>query len=358
VNENALKLTVYFGESDHVDGHRVSDRLHDCYHRHELRSAILLRGLEGFGVKHQLHTQRLLTLSEDLPLVSIAVDTRERVERAVEEVAGLLPAGLCTLERARLLSGQLGEVRLPEELHEATKLTVYLGRSEQIDGRPLFVALVELLRNHGLAGATALLGVDGMAHGERQRARFFARNTDVPLMVISVGPGEAIARALPAIGELVPRPLLTLERVRLCKRHGRRLAEPRHLPEHDDAGLAVWQKLMVYADEQAHHAGRPLYVELVRRLRAAGAAGATSVRGIWGFSGEEEPHGDRLFALRRRVPVVTSLIDRPERIQQWWRIVDELTDETGLVTSELVPALQAISPQRVSGGLRLSRLHL
>ena len=52
------------------------DLLVDLYERHGLAAAILVRGTEGFGIKHRLHTQRMLTLSEDLPLVSIALDAR------------------------------------------------------------------------------------------------------------------------------------------------------------------------------------------------------------------------------------------------------------------------------------------
>ena len=45
-----------------------------------------MRGVEGFGAKQHLRTDRLLTLSEDLPLVSVAVDTRARIEAALAEV--------------------------------------------------------------------------------------------------------------------------------------------------------------------------------------------------------------------------------------------------------------------------------
>ena len=65
----------------------------------------------------------------------------------------------------------------------------------------------------------------------------------------------------------------------------------------------MWQKLMVYACEQSRHDGRPLHIELLRRLREAGAAGATSLRGIWGYHGDHTPHGDTFWQLRRRVPV-------------------------------------------------------
>ena len=89
--------------------------------------------------------------------------------------------------------------------------------------------------------------------------------------------------------------------------------------------------------------------------RESDAAGATSIRGIWGFHGEHEPHGDRFLQLRRHVPVVTIVIDTPERIARSFQIIDELTAEHGLVTSEMVPAATAMSETERRGGLRLAR---
>ena len=140
----------------------------------------------------------------------------------------------------------------------------------------------------------------------------------------------------------------------MCKRDGVRLSEPSPLPRSDPSGLGVWQKLMVYAGEQARHAGRPLHHQLIRALREANADGATSLRGIWGYHGDHAPHGDAFRQLRRRVPVVTIVIDTPERIRRCFQIVDELTDETGLVTSEMVPAFHATGAARERGGLRLA----
>ncbi len=190
---DSLKLTVYFGESDRV-GHRlVSDELLDVFERAGLQAAVLMRAVEGFGIKHKLRTQRFLTLSEDLPLVAVAVDRREAIEGVLAEVKELVGGGLITLERARLSHGESIDAGLTEALHEETKLTLYLGRDERSGNRPAYVEVVEHLRRHGLAGATVLLGVDGLMHGHRQRARFFARNASVPLMVVSVGPAERIA---------------------------------------------------------------------------------------------------------------------------------------------------------------------
>jgi PII-like signaling protein len=343
---DALKLTTYLGERDRAGDRFLADALVDLYARHRLRTSLVLRGVSGFGVKHHLHTDRLLTLSEDLPLVSVAVDEPGRIEALLDEVVDRSGDGLITLERARFAGAAVAGAE--------TKLTVYVGRGERAGGRPAHVAVVEALHRHGVAGATVLLGVDGTANGERRRARFLAANAEVPLMILAVGAGERIAAALPELRARRPEPVLTVERVRVCKRDGRRLAAPEPVSGTDPSGLAVWQKLMVYCGEQSRHGRRPLYVELVRALRAAGAAGATSLRGIWGYHGDHAPHGDRFLQLRRRVPVVTAIVDTPERIGRWFAIVDELTDETGLVTSEQVPALRAAGPGIARGGLRLA----
>ncbi len=220
---------------------------------------------------------------------------------------------------------------------------------------PAFVAIVDLLRRRGLHSATVLLGVDGTAHGVRERARFVGANVQVPLMIIAVGPGAELGPVVPEVGGLLARPLLTLERVRICKVDGRRLAAPHELPGTDDAGLRTWVKLMVHADHDTRHAGRPLFVEIVRRLRAAGAGGATVVHGIWGYHGNRRPQGDRLLSLRRHVPSTTIVVDAPERIGAWFGIIDELTDQGGVVTSELVPAFRARGAWGETGGLQLAR---
>jgi PII-like signaling protein len=264
--------------------------------------------------------------------------------------------GLVTLERARLLSGEIGAAQLPEELGEATKLTVYLGRQERVVRTPAFVAICDLLYRRGIAGASVLLGVDGTRAGRRFRAKLLGRNAEVPMMLIAVGSGEKIAAVLPELGGLLDDPLITLERVRICKRDGELLSTPHELPGTDEHRLALWQKLMIYTSGSAVHQGHPLHLEIIGRLqRETDAAGATVLRGLWGFHGDHAPHGDRVFQIRRHVPVCTIVIDRPERIAHSFQIIDEITSEHGLVTSEMVPAAQAMSESETRGGLRLAR---
>ena len=358
MNADCQKLTSYFGERHRSEGAFVADSLLELYGRHQIAASVLLRGTEGFGLKHHLRTDRYLTLSEDLPLIAVAVDTRPRIEAVLAETLRLNRTGLVTLERARLLAGAIGPVRLPEGLHEATKLTVYLGRQERVDRMPAFIAVCDLLHRRGIDGATALLGVDGTAHGRRERAAFFSRNAEVPMMIVAVGSGERIGGVLPELGALLRQPLLTLERVRICKRDGQILASPQAVPGADEHGMALWQKLMVYTSEAHRHHGQPIHRAIVRRLRSAGISGATTQRGIWGFHGDHAPHGDRLLQLGRHVPAVTIVIDTPGRISAAFSVIDELTSERGLVTSETIPAMRASAGDRHRGGTRLASHHL
>jgi PII-like signaling protein len=342
VNEDSLKLTSYFGERQRTaDNGFAADALLDLYGRRGVATSILLRGAEGFGVRQHLRTDRSESLSHDLPLTAVAVDTRSRIEGLLEPTVDLLRSGLVTLERARLLTGDLETVVPGQAPDEEAKLTVYVGRQERVYRVPAFVAVCDLLHRRGIAGATALLGVDGTAHGERERAAFFSRNAATPMMIIAVGSGTKIARVLPELGGLLRQPLLTLERVTICKRDGTLLCRPPAVadsrPATDGTGQPVAHKLMVYTSEAALHDGQPIHRAIVRRLRAAGISGATTQRGMWGFHGDHLPHGDRLLQLGRRVPAVTIVIDTPERIRAAFDLIEDLTAEQGLVTCETIP---------------------
>ena len=301
------KLTVLFGESDRVDMQLLSDVLMRECAAHGIHASVLLRAAEGFGIKHQLHTDRLLTLSEDLPLAVVAIDERETIRELADRVAPLVSGGLVTVEAATPAGGTTDT--------EAVKLTILVSRRDPTED------LVEGLRRAGMDAAAVLLGLDGTIDGTRRRARFFSANGDVPALVVATGPAAA-ARGF-AGGRFA-----TIERIVVCKRDGELLADPRV-----EAPAGWWQRLSIHSHQD---------LQLVRRLRLEQAAGATALHGVWGFSGAVPPHGDRFLALRRTVPVLTVVVDRPESVARWWPAVDELTHRAGVVTSELVPDARPI----------------
>lgn len=341
-----LALSAYFGERDRSGGRSCAQALLDLYEHRGLRSSILLRGSEGFGLVHHRQTEALLLLSEDPPLVSVAWDERETVQAVVPEVDRLLERGLITLERV-----SLGPAHRP--LGSEAKLTVLLDRGQRTAGAAAAPALIDLMQRRGLAGAMVMLGVDGTAAGQRHRAHFLGGNRRVALMVVGVGETACVAGLTSELERMLPGALCRVSPTRVLKRDGQRLMDPALPEDKDPDGSDAWHKLSVYSGVQARHEGRLLHPALVRQLRDGGARGATTVHGVWGYHGRHRPYGDRSLALRRHVPTVTVVIDRPAAMRRWWTVVDRLTHETGLVTGETVPALRSRAPGLEHGSLAL-----
>jgi PII-like signaling protein len=350
-----LKLDVYFGDALTSGRKLASDALMECFARHRVEVAALYRGIEGFGIGRRIHTERFADISTDLPLVAEAIDTRERIESVLADVDATVDKGLVTLEHSHLAVGeQVRHADFPDGVGDAGRLTIYCGRGERTNGIASYRALVELLRRNGAGGATVLLGVDGMHDGRRRRAGLLSRNVDVPMATIAVGSREVLRPVLAALPDVLRRPVANLERIAVVKHDGEYL-EP--LPLVADTGEGdppVWMALRVYTRQSAGTAGRAIYTTLTRRLRAAGVAGITTLRGEWGFSSDERPFGDRLGTIASHVPTYTVFVDRPAKIAETWPIVDEITAEHGVVTAALVPAYRERAQGVAHGRLSLS----
>ncbi len=356
---DALKLWVYFGDSQLTGTELTSDALMDCMARHQVAVSALCRGIEGFGLNRRIHSERFPDVPTDLPLVGCAVDSPERIHALLPDVDRVVADGLVTLEGARLAAGdELADAAFPDGPGRAAELTVYCERTERA-GRaagPAYREAVEILRRHGAAGATVMLGVDGTYHGSRRRATFHSRRRNAPLMIISVGRRETLAAALPALRAALERPIVTLEAVAQCKHDGELLEGLPTAPDRDRDGLGVWQTIRIYTRQSAQVNGRALHTELARRLREAGAAGVTTVGGHWGFSSSEPPHGDRFARLKSRAPTYTTYVDRAGKVAELWPIIDDLTSQHGLVTSRFVPAYRERRGALTHGGLRLAAI--
>ena len=104
---DCLKLASYVGVRHRSGGQFTADALIDLYREQQIAASILFRGMQGFGLKQHLPIDRSLTLSEDLPLMVVAVDARPRIEAVLAQTMALAGPGLITLERARLLDSDL-----------------------------------------------------------------------------------------------------------------------------------------------------------------------------------------------------------------------------------------------------------
>jgi PII-like signaling protein len=243
-------------------------------------------------------------------------------------------SGLVTFRRARFLSGDIDPVGWGDDAAGQARLTVYLSRRDHVYQVPAAEVICELLHRRGAAEAFVLPAIIGTLRDHDDPRSWFASRSAAPVMVVAIGPGARLGLALPELGGLLRRPLVTLEQVRLCKRAGQLVGLPPATPDADAGGLPLWQRLTVYAPRAARHDGRPVHRAITRRLRDAGVS-RTTLHGTWGFGGGHAPLG------RRDVPSLTIVIGTPERIQPAFSVIDEVTGSQALVTCETVTVSRA-----------------
>jgi PII-like signaling protein len=100
----ALRLTVLVGEADQAHHRPLYTEVVHRAHQAGLAGASVFRGVEGYGRSSHIHTTRLLSLSEDLPVAVVIVDTAERVRAFLPQLDGLVTDGLVLVEDVEVVS--------------------------------------------------------------------------------------------------------------------------------------------------------------------------------------------------------------------------------------------------------------
>ena len=98
-------------------------------------------------------------------------------------------------------------------------------------------------------------------------------------------------------------------------------------------GQALLVRIYIGESDQWH--GQPLYHAIVERLRAAGAAGATVLRGIEGFGAHAHLHTTRILRLSEDLPVLIEVVDEEERMRALLPELDAMVGD-GLITVERI----------------------
>ncbi len=94
----ALRLTIFVGETDQWHHKPLYTEIVHRAHRLGLAGASVFRGIEGYGATSRIHTTRILSLSEDLPLAIVIVDDEQRIRDFVPQLDELVTEGLVILD--------------------------------------------------------------------------------------------------------------------------------------------------------------------------------------------------------------------------------------------------------------------
>jgi hypothetical protein len=99
----ATRLTVFIGETDQWHRHPVYTEIVHRAHAAGLAGATVLRGIEGFGASSHLHTTRILSLNEDLPVAVIIVDSDEAIRAFLPQLDELIAEGLVIIDPVEVI---------------------------------------------------------------------------------------------------------------------------------------------------------------------------------------------------------------------------------------------------------------
>ncbi|MBP2673870.1 MAG: hypothetical protein H6Q84_710 [Deltaproteobacteria bacterium] len=98
VGRNVL-MRIFIGEGDRFGYRLLHEALVELFKKEGFAGATVLRGMSGFGAHSLYHTDTLLRLSRDLPVIVEVVDTKENIDRVMPKIDEMMCGGMITLEK-------------------------------------------------------------------------------------------------------------------------------------------------------------------------------------------------------------------------------------------------------------------
>ena len=102
IGENVL-MRIFIGEGDRYQHQPLYEALVEIFRKEGFAGATVLRGLCGYGANRVFHSQRLLDLSADLPLIVEVVESEEKISKLMPRIDAMMAGGMITLEKATVI---------------------------------------------------------------------------------------------------------------------------------------------------------------------------------------------------------------------------------------------------------------
>ena len=96
-------MRIHIGESDKWHGKPLYEAIVELLRKEAFSGVTVLRGVAGYGGSSVYHTDKILRLSQDLPVILEVVETTERIEQILPRLDGMVEGGLITLEKVRVI---------------------------------------------------------------------------------------------------------------------------------------------------------------------------------------------------------------------------------------------------------------
>lgn len=221
----AIKVSIYLSEGSSHHGMSTYSSILDFLFFRGVSGATVLKGVAGFGADHHLHSSSLIDISDHLPLKIEFIETPEKVDQLLGKLEEMAGSGMIEMQETTIAKpAQLSKSKTSPVLEhvkmegKAKLMRIYIGESDQWQGKPLHEALVHAMRAHDLAGVTVYRGIMGYgAHRRVHKDRPLHLSHDDSIMLSVVDTEEKLQTFLPTVDQMVLEGLIVLSEVDIIK---------------------------------------------------------------------------------------------------------------------------------------------
>ena len=222
----AKKVSIYVGQDHQYHGESVYAAILEFLFYHKVSGASVTRGIAGFGADHHMHTDRILVLTENLPMKVEFIETPEKVEELLPKLHEMVGTGLIEVQDTTIVKPS--ESSKQAARHESTPplkrqgkaklMRIFIGENDKWNGKPLHKALIECMRTNDIAGVTVYQGILGYGANRRiHKDSALHLSHDRPVMLSVVDTEERLRAFLPVLDDMVQQGLVVFSDVDVIK---------------------------------------------------------------------------------------------------------------------------------------------
>jgi PII-like signaling protein len=219
----------------------------------------------------------------------------------------------------------------------AKKVTIYLNLDTRAHVDTLWSAILGFLRHKRVAGATLIRADAGFGSHEQfnnPQNEYIGEHSGVRIEFIETA--QRVDELLPTIYDMVTDGLIAVQDVTVGKSVAK---DAKTRPPGTEAPRKIVNtaaKLVrIYLGESDKRDGEPLYEAIVKKLRMMDFSGATVYRGILGYGVKGHTHKGGRFHLSHDLPIMISVVEKTEKINDLVRLVAEMMQDGIIVTSDV-----------------------
>jgi len=219
----------------------------------------------------------------------------------------------------------------------AKKVTIYLNQDTRAHVDALWSSILAFLRHKHVAGATLIRADAGFGSHEQfhnPQSEYVAGHCGVRIEFIERP--ERVDELLPTLYDMVTDGLIAVQEVTVVKSIAQDSRAKQPEPETAKKILNSAAKLVrIYLGESDKRDGEPLYEAIVKKLRMMDFSGATVYRGVLGYGAAGRTHKSGRFGFSHDSPIMISVVEKPERLNDLVRVVTEMMQDGIIVTSDV-----------------------